>query len=40
MIKVRYIFGEDDEECSFFLFLFGYPFRGWGVSGMYVLPSF
>ena len=24
----------------FFFFLFGYPFRGWGVSGMYVLPSF
>ena len=23
-----------------FFFLFGYPFRGWGVSGMYVLPSF
>ena len=39
MIKVRYIFGVDDEECSFF-FLFGYPFRGWGVFGMYVLPSF
>ena len=23
-----------------FLFLFGYPIRGWEVSGMYVLPSF